>query len=87
MQELKWTEPLPDRSFDGGLKLLDDLKWNLAVKEVGGVWFVQAGHIKLLATSSREAVDAFLYGLALAYSVMPRELLDQFRTRMIEASK
>ena len=33
MQELRWMEPLPDHTMEGGLRLLDELKWNITVTE------------------------------------------------------
>jgi hypothetical protein len=54
MQELKWLEPLPEQSLEAGIRLLNDLKWNLQVKEIDGFWFVTAGHKVMLKTSSHE---------------------------------
>jgi|SRR6516162_5860839 hypothetical protein len=79
MQQLQWASELPEQTLEGGVKLPQELQWNVTVTESEGVWFVRGGHRKLLKTSSRESVDAFLYGLALAYSVMPREILNQLR--------
>jgi hypothetical protein len=79
MQELRWMEPLPDHTLEGGLRLLDELKWNIKVTEADQHWYVNGEHVRFLKTSSRESVDAFLYGLALAYSAMPREILNQLR--------
>ena len=79
MQELRWMEPLPDHTLEGGLRLLDELRWSIKVTEADQHWYVNGGHVRLLKTSSRESVDAFLYGLALAYSAMPREILNQLR--------
>jgi len=87
MQELRWMEPLPSHTLEGGIGLLQELKWNLKITQSDAGWFVNAGHIKLLKTSSREALDAFLYGMALAYSVMPSAILDQFRARMKAATE
>jgi hypothetical protein len=59
--------------------LLNELKWSISVLETNGTWSVAAGHRLVLKTSSRDAVDAFIYGLALAYSLLPQPILDQFR--------
>jgi len=85
MQELRWMEPLPDHTMEGGLRLLDELKWNITVTEGDQHWYVNGGHVRLLKASSRESLDAFLYGLALAYSAMPREILSQLR-RWVKAA-
>ncbi len=87
MQEIRWLEPLPNNNLDGGLRLLQELKWNLIIEEADSIWFVRAGHIKLLTSDSREAVDAFIYGLSLAYSVMPKAILEQFQSVMIQSTE
>ena len=70
---------IPGQSVEGAIHFLDELKWNLRVIEFDGMWNVAAGHKLVLRTSSREAVDACLYGMALAYSVLPKPILDQLR--------
>jgi len=79
MQELKWLEALPNQSLDAGIKLLNECGWNLKVREVKGSLFVNAGHIALLKTSSREAVESLLYGMAIAYSTLPKSALTEVR--------
>jgi len=59
--------------------LLNELEWNLDIKQIDNFWHVSAGHRGLLKTSSRDSVEAFLYGVALAYSVIPKQILDQIR--------
>jgi len=87
MQQLQWARALPEQTLEGGLRLLQELQWNLAVTESEGVWSVSGGHRSLLKTSSRESVDAFLYGLALAYSVMPQAILNQLRAWVEKATQ
>lgn len=79
MLKIMWTEILPGGSFEGGVNLISDLKWNLEIREKDDSWVVNAGHKTLLKTTSREAVDAFLYGMALAYAAIPEKILSQFR--------
>jgi hypothetical protein len=66
--------------------LLNELKWSISVTEAHSTWSVAAGHRLILKTSSREAVDALLYGLALAYSVLPKSILEQIRKYGEEAT-
>jgi hypothetical protein len=87
MQELKWLEILPEQSLDVGVRLLNELKWNLQVREVDGAWFVNAGHQPLLKTSSREAVEALLYGLAIAYSALPEKAMAEVRKFVKESTE
>ena len=86
MQELKWLEVLPDQSLEAGIKLLKELGWNLKVREVKGSLFVNAGHIALLKTTSREAVESLLYGMAIAYSTLPKAALSEVRKFAKECS-
>jgi hypothetical protein len=69
LQELKWLEELPEQSLEGGVKLLKEFGWNLQVREMDGFFFVNAGHIVLLRTSTRESVHALLYGMAVCLSM------------------
>jgi predicted DNA-binding transcriptional regulator len=79
MQQLKWVDELPEQTLEGGIRLLNELEWNLDIRQTDNFWHISAGHRGLLKTSSRESVDAFLYGVALAYSVIPKQILDQIR--------
>jgi hypothetical protein len=86
MQELKWLEMLPGQSLETGVEMLNELKWNLKTREVDGVWIVNTGHQVILKTSSRESVDTLLYGLATAFSVLPKGALAEFRKFMNESA-
>src|ERR1700757_390731 len=59
MQELRWMEPLPDHTLEGGLRLLDELRWSIKVTEADQHWYINGGHVRLLKASSRESEDAF----------------------------
>jgi hypothetical protein len=87
MQELKWLEGLPEQSLDAGVRLLNELAWNLQIREIDGAWFVNAGHKLLLKTSSREAVEALLYGLAIAYSTLPEKAMIEVRKFVKESTE
>lgn len=79
MQELKWLEVLPKQSLEGGIDLLKGLGWNLHVREVEGSLSVNSGHIVLLKTSSPEAVDALLYGMAISFATLPKAALQEIQ--------
>lgn len=74
-----WTELFPNESIEEGKQLLQELHWNIALKHDQGLWAVHAGHQLLLTTTSEEAVEALLYGMALSYHAMPKPLLEQLR--------
>ncbi len=81
MPNLKfWTEPFPDESIEKGKQLLEDLHWNITVKEhKPNLWTVHSGHQLLLQTTSQEAAEALVYGAALAYAAMPKAILTELR--------
>jgi hypothetical protein len=86
MQEVRWLGHLPNKTLEGGIELLNELAWNIKVEQNGDLWAVSGGECTLLITSSRDAVDAFLYGLALAYRVIPDDILNQFRRVAYDAT-
>jgi hypothetical protein len=87
MQELKWLEVLPEESLESGLRLLKELGWNIHVREIDGVFFVNSGHIVLLKTSSRESVDALLYGMAISFATLPKVAIDEVRRFVKESTQ
>ena len=70
MQILSWLESHVG-SLDNAIKAANELYWNMRVEESENKWFIWAGDQTLLVTDNHESVDAFLYGLALAYSIPP----------------
>jgi hypothetical protein len=75
-----WTELFPNESIEKGKQILEELHWNIAVKKHGPkLWTVHAGHQLLLKTTSEEAVEALLYGMALSYQGMPEPMLTELR--------
>ncbi len=79
MYELKWMHNIPSQDFEGALRSLNELGWNLKVEERKEHWLLFAGDSVVFKSTTREVLEAFVYGLALAYAVMPKGLLRQFR--------
>jgi hypothetical protein len=79
MQEFLWLDHLPNETIEGGIELANELYWNITLKEGGQQWCVWGGEKPIFCTDSREAVDAFLYGLGLAYSVLPEPVFEQLK--------
>jgi hypothetical protein len=79
MQELKWLDGLPERNLDAGIRLLKELGWKIRVREEDGFFFVNSGHTTLLKTSSRESVEALLYGMAISFGTLPEAALEAVR--------
>ncbi|MGB7339690.1 MAG: hypothetical protein WBC91_12425 [Phototrophicaceae bacterium] len=46
---------------------INSFYWFLTVDEIAGEWIVKTGETIVMTADSREAIDAFLYGMALAY--------------------
>jgi hypothetical protein len=82
MQELLWLETHIG-SLDDGIELANQLYWNITVFQgTDGIWYVLSGEPVIFKSDSRESVDAFLYGLGLAYGVLPPEVFDQLREEL-----
>jgi hypothetical protein len=86
MQELRWLEVLPEHSLEAGIELLKELGWKLKVREAEGSFFVNSGHTVLLKTSSRDAVDALLYGMAISFATLPEAELVAVRRFVKEST-
>jgi len=71
MHELLWLDHLPHGSIDGGVALANALDWHISVSDGGQPWCVFSGEKPVFCADSRAAIDAFLYGLGLAYAVLP----------------
>jgi hypothetical protein len=75
-----WIELFPDESIEKGKQVLEELHLNIKVKKhKPKLWTVHAGHQLLLKTTSEEAVEALLYGMALTYHAMPKPMLTELR--------
>ena len=75
MQKLYFLEShFPDKSLESGLARVNQLEWNISVEKQESEWIVFAGYEPLFSSDNREAIDAFLYGLSVAYAVLPDEI-------------
>ncbi len=80
-QEMPWLEDHVG-SLEDGIELINRFHWFLSVVESkegnieGHHWFVLGGDQVLFSADTREAADAFLYGMALAYAVIPDYLFE-----------
>lgn len=61
-------------TLDDATLIINEFHWFLAVDEMAGQWTVKAGETVIFSSDSQEAVDAFLYGMALAYKGLPAHL-------------
>jgi hypothetical protein len=56
----------------------EPIYWNITISEAEGKWAVFGGDQAIYWADNREAVDAFLYGMGLAYSVIPSEIIKRY---------
>ena len=76
MQEMPMIEYLPNGTLEGAIQVANRLGWNVAWHGSGDEWTVWGGEKTLLKTSSRDAAEAFLYALGIAYALLPEDTLD-----------
>jgi hypothetical protein len=74
MQELSLLDDHFPEGLEKGLKRANDMYWNLTIVEKNGIWSVLGGDKDIFRTDNKHALDAFLYGLGLAYNVIPEEV-------------
>ncbi len=86
MLELSMLSALPSRSLERGVDLLNRFQWNIQIEQQGKEWTVSAGHKLLIRSDSREPVDAFVYGLALAHALMPEPFATKLETFLKDAT-
>jgi hypothetical protein len=72
---------IPGGSIEDAKALLASVWWLIEIERFDDAWVVKAGEQQLLITSSEDAVQTFIYGMALAYSMIPADLLDEVRRR------
>ena len=54
--------------------VINEFHWFLNIDQIAGTYTVTTGETVVFTADSREAVDAFLYGMALAYKGLPAHL-------------
>lgn len=64
----------PGGSLKGGIELANRLDWGLTVQMAGLEYVISSGDEPILRTESKDALQTFIYGLGLAYAVLPEDL-------------
>lgn len=82
VQELTLLKLLPSGTLDGGIELANRLGWNIAWNGSENEWYVWGGEKTLLKADSRASAEAFLYGLGLAYAVLPPGTVEQLAQQL-----
>lgn len=73
MQTLNWLDEYIG-TIDDAQHVINELHWFLTIEVIADMWTVRSGESVVFTADSREAVDAFLYGMALAYRGLPAHL-------------
>jgi len=83
MKELLVLEEyFPGGDLLGGIELANRLDWGLSVKLSGDQWVVCSGGQPIYRTNNKESLHSFVYGLGLAYAVLPREMFKELETSL-----
>lgn len=64
----------PGGKLEGGIELANRLDWGLSVQMAGDSYVVSSGDEPILRAESKDALQSFIYGLGLAYAVLPDKL-------------
>ncbi len=74
----------PGGKLEGGIALANRLDWGLSVQMAGDSYVVSSGDEPILRTENKDALQAFIYGMGLAYAVLPQELFDSLEAALEE---
>jgi hypothetical protein len=77
MLEFPILDRWPESPLDEGIARANRLYWNLTWGQSPHFCYVWAGEKVLLRTDSKETMEAFLYGMAVAYSIIPDATFEQ----------
>ena len=64
----------PGGKLEGGIELANRLDWGLSVQMSGDDFVVSSGNEPILRTESKDALQSFIYGMGLAYAILPEAL-------------
>lgn len=79
MEEMYWLDSHIG-TIDQAKELAEEFTWILTISQHDGIWYVLDGDSKIFSSSQRKHIDIFLYGLGLAYAVIPEPYNEKLRT-------
>jgi hypothetical protein len=83
MSEKLMLESLfPGGSLKGGIQFANRLDWGLTVQNAADYWVISSGDQVLLRTESRKALEPFVYGMGLAYAVIPEKIFSELEAAL-----
>jgi hypothetical protein len=74
----------PGGNLEGGIELANRLDWGLSVQMSGDDFVVSSGNEPIIRTESKDALQSFIYGLGLAYAILPAELFSSLEKALGE---
>ena len=74
----------PGGSLEGGIELANRLDWGLSVQMSGDDFVVSSGNEPIIRAESKDALQSFIYGLGLAYAILPEELFNSLEKALGE---
>ena len=85
MNELLMLESyFPGGNLEGGIELANRLDWGLSVQMSGDEYVVSSGNEPILRTDSKDALQTFIYGLGLAYAILPDTVFNALEATLNE---
>ena len=85
MNELLMVERyFPGGNLEGGIELANRLDWGLSVQMSGEEFVVSSGNEPILRTESKDALQTFIYGLGLAYAILPDTVFNALESTLSE---
>ena len=82
MISLLWLDRFPNENVEEGVKVLDNVFWHIKIIESPGIFNVFAGEALIFRTDSKDAFEAFLYGLSLTYVSIDPLIVERFREEL-----
>jgi hypothetical protein len=82
MIDLLWLNRFPKEQIEEGIKVLEKVYWSISIKQMNDILNVYAGEVLIFRTDSKEALNAFLYGMALTYVSIDQTIVDSYRMEL-----
>ena len=64
----------PEGNLEGGIELANRLDWGISVQIAGDGFVVSSGDEPILRAEHKDAIQSFIYGLGLAYAILPEQV-------------
>jgi len=79
MFESDWKHMIPEGNWQGGVKFLNTLSWNLQWGEKDGEWRLGAGDHLLFSAGTEKELEAFILGMTIALAVLPERIIEEIK--------